>query len=227
MGKFVDLTGRRFGRLLVQYRADDYISPSGKRTIVWHCLCDCGKEVDILRSSLSNGTKSCGCLQREAAEAAADDLTGQRFGRLLVIRRVDGVKSYSNGLKHAWLCRCDCGTERIYTQKDLIHSGRKSCGCLLKETSKMKVSPDGSNIFGHIDGTALSAISLDRGANKNSKSGVRGVYYSPAERKYVAKIGFRGKTITLGRFDKIEDAEKVRKQAEEKYFIPVLEKYKN
>ena len=35
------------------------------------------------------------------------DMTGQRFGRYVVIRR-DGVKSHMA----AWLCRCDCGNER-------------------------------------------------------------------------------------------------------------------
>lgn len=35
------------------------------------------------------------------------DLTGERFGKLLVLRRADS----RNGRTH-WLCRCDCGNEK-------------------------------------------------------------------------------------------------------------------
>jgi len=55
-----DLTGRRFGLLLVQEYA-------GKLDGVhcWRCLCDCGRETVVRCSDLLDGhTKSCGCLQR-------------------------------------------------------------------------------------------------------------------------------------------------------------------
>ncbi len=62
-GKFVDLTGCRFGRLVVVERAEN----RGKN-VCWHCRCDCGTNkiisTHVLRSGLSN---SCGCLQREIA----------------------------------------------------------------------------------------------------------------------------------------------------------------
>jgi hypothetical protein len=55
-GPRVDLRGQRFGRLLVQ----GYLPLVRKN---WHCLCDCGKEIDIETNSLTSGnTKSCGCL---------------------------------------------------------------------------------------------------------------------------------------------------------------------
>lgn len=61
MGKFIDLTGRRFGRLVVLERA-----PSRKHKTYWKCRCDCGTEKEILRDSLLGGrTKSCGCLNLE------------------------------------------------------------------------------------------------------------------------------------------------------------------
>ena len=55
-----DLTGVRFGRLLVTGR-----SGSNGKTTRWKCLCDCGNEVEINRSSLIGkyGVKSCGCLR--------------------------------------------------------------------------------------------------------------------------------------------------------------------
>lgn len=45
-----------------------------------------------------------------------------------------------------------------------------------------------------------------------------------AKNCWIAKIGFRNRTITIGRFQKIEDAIKARQLAEEEYFEPVLKK---
>ena len=62
MGKFVDLTGQRFGRLTVL----DRVGSAGGGSATWRCLCDCGKETIVLSSSLRRGaTRSCGCLSAE------------------------------------------------------------------------------------------------------------------------------------------------------------------
>lgn len=53
------------------------------------------------------------------------DLTGQRFGRLTVIKRVE-----NNGKKVMWLCRCDCGNETTVFSGYLRNGNTKSCGCL-------------------------------------------------------------------------------------------------
>lgn len=66
MRKVVDLTGKRFSRLTVIKRAEDYISPKGYKMTMWLCKCDCSNEVIVQRSRLvSGGTQSCGCLQKE------------------------------------------------------------------------------------------------------------------------------------------------------------------
>ena len=57
------------------------------------------------------------------------DLTGQRFGRWLVLREA-GVDKYG---KVQWLCKCDCGNECIVRQRNLLGARvTKSCGCLRK-----------------------------------------------------------------------------------------------
>ena len=62
--------------------------------------------------------------------------------------------------------------------------------------------------------------------NKNNKSGVKGVYWSEREQRWIAKITVKRKSITIGRFRTLEDAAKAREEAEEKYFAPLIEEYK-
>lgn len=64
MGKIIDLTGRRFGRLVVLGIAG---RTTGKhKEILWACKCDCGNSASVNGQRLRNGeTTSCGCYHRE------------------------------------------------------------------------------------------------------------------------------------------------------------------
>lgn len=42
MSKLKDLTGQKFGDLLVVKRIDNYVMLSGKQDVQWKCVCDCG-----------------------------------------------------------------------------------------------------------------------------------------------------------------------------------------
>jgi hypothetical protein len=53
------------------------------------------------------------------------DLTGMRFGQLTVIKRAENVRG-----RCAWLCKCDCGNEKVVVAIDLTKGDVKSCGCL-------------------------------------------------------------------------------------------------
>lgn len=65
------------------------------------------------------------------------DLAGQRFGNLFVVSRIE------NGTKGRtlFLCRCDCGTEKIVSGQNLMRGHAKSCGCL-------KHKPQRQNLIG-------------------------------------------------------------------------------
>ena len=130
MGKFVDLTGSKFGRLSVLNRA-----PNKGKTTIWHCVCDCGTNTSVAAGKLTRGdTLSCGCLQKQrASETSLRDLTGQRFGRLLVIER-------ANSTRVKWLCRCDCGKSKTIAASSLTCSVTRSCGCLSIETVKARAT---------------------------------------------------------------------------------------
>ncbi len=62
------------------------------------------------------------------------DLTHQKFGRLLVIKRVPNPSANKFNEKRAyWLCRCDCGKERIIRGVSLRNGNTFSCGCFRNE----------------------------------------------------------------------------------------------
>ena len=136
----IDLTGTRFGRLVVTGRAENYVSPNGFTNTQWHCDCDCGNKVMVSQSNLRNGdTQSCGCLFREkASERAFEDLTGQRFGRLIVVERVENLYHPSGTFSVQWRCLCDCGNYVIVTSGNLKSGHTISCGCISSK-NEMKV----------------------------------------------------------------------------------------
>ncbi len=61
----------------------------------------------------------------ELAMGNLQDLTGQKFGRLTVLKRA-GSTSAGRSL---WKCQCDCGVRCTATGKDLLSGNTKSCGC--------------------------------------------------------------------------------------------------
>lgn len=72
--RLIDLTGQRFGRLVVLKRGEDYVTETLKPygdpvrhvRVRWICRCDCGKETLVQASALRAGTTtSCGCWRRE------------------------------------------------------------------------------------------------------------------------------------------------------------------
>ena len=125
MGKRVDITGQRFGNLVV-------LGEVGRknRRVLWECLCDCGKHINIVSNSLQTGnTTSCGCVRIK-------DLGGKRFGKLVVLNYTD-KRSYRNR-SVVWKCKCDCGEYTEVNTNDLSSGHTKSCGCLWSENLEGK-----------------------------------------------------------------------------------------
>lgn len=113
--KLMDLTDQRFGHRLVLGRWHPDVDVGGAR---WLCRCDCGLESIVPGQRLRSGlAQSCGCDPRR------DDLTGQRFGRRVVLQRAKHPTQRGS----FWLCRCDCGRESVVTSVTLRRS--TSCGC--------------------------------------------------------------------------------------------------
>ncbi len=94
MAKLIDITGQRFGRLVVVRRGDT--SSDGKA--MWVCLCDCGEVTEVRSYQLRSGiTKSCGCLFRETSSVTARQ-TNNKYG-LDSNRNVSANKSKHGDIK--------------------------------------------------------------------------------------------------------------------------------
>ena len=83
MSALIDLTGQRFGRLVVLGRAGDMISlhpgSNAHRYVRWRCRCDCGAFTEVLAMNLrQNQTRSCGCLRRETSRINGKMRKGRR-----------------------------------------------------------------------------------------------------------------------------------------------------
>lgn len=213
-----DLLGQKFGKLTVIEKTNKRKYESQR--VVWKCKCDCGKIVEYTSQTLlTNSATSCGCHKKGSQIV---DMVGQKFERLTV-REFSHIDKWRQA---HWKCKCDCGNETIVSRNCLINKFTKSCGCLHQENALEvieKAHKAGEEKYWK-EGTSLTALTSK--TYKNNTSGYKGVTKTKKNGKWRASIRFKGKNIYLGEYRNIKDAIKARKKAEEKYFKPILEKYK-
>ncbi len=65
-------------------------------------------------------------MKRKKSYVRAPNLTGIRFGKLIVKSRHGSDKDRNS----TWVCECDCGGQKIIAGKYLKRGNNKSCGCL-------------------------------------------------------------------------------------------------
>jgi hypothetical protein len=120
MGKFIDLTNKRFGCLTVIQQLPE----RKNNNIIWKCLCDCGNYNNVPGNHLRSGhTTSCGCQQ---GKRPFEDLTNKKFGKLTVVN-LNGKSSNGHLM---WKCICECGNSTIVDSTSLRSGHSQSCGCL-------------------------------------------------------------------------------------------------
>ena len=196
-----DLTGKRFGKLVILGTTEKRKSGA----VVWQCKCECGNFCEKTTGELNAGfATSCGCSWRQSSGQE-----GQRYGRLVAMRPTKERSAKSV----VWECKCDCG-DMVMVRSTMLTSGHTtSCGCIKKEIDEQR---DFKKILTYTDDTCIEFVK-DIGKARSSTStdtGVRGVILKDG--KYQAQITFQKKRYYLGRFTRLEDAVKVRKQAEER-----------
>lgn len=140
-----------------------------------------------------------------------DDYIGDRYNHLTLIKNLSKIDKNNSKLA---LFKCDCGNikELVFTQ--VLNGQIKSCGCkqgflsTQNQKEKHKIALLKHNISDTI---------------KSNSTGFRGI--TIVNDKYRARIQINRKSKHLGYFNTLEEAIKARKEAEEKYFKPILDKY--
>lgn len=203
----LSLIGQTYNSLTV-IRYTDQRNSYGRGLYLCKCLL-CGGERLATRANLLRGEiKDCGCSRHLPRTR---DLTGQRFGRLLV----NGTTVYQGKMRYT--CRCDCGNDTIVSSQNLIRGLTTSCGCLHHgEDAAIKKL--------YIADTAPCKLHPEK-LRRTNTSGITGVFYDPMKKRWCAEITFKRKKYRLGKFIKKSDAAAVRKQAEEQMFGNFLEWY--
>lgn len=230
MGEFNDLTGKKIGRLTVIKRVEDAITEKGNRFTQWLCSCDCGNgDVVVLGSALTRKqrpTLSCGCLQKDKVSGIKQN--NYEFSN-------DGyVIGYTSNTDKQFIFDAD-DYEKVNkyhwyeeTNGYIRSSGKKKGDRISIHRLVMNVPED--KYIDHINHNTfdnrksnLRIVTASQNAmnhilgNKNT-SGTTGVVWVRSRNNWKAEIKLNGETIYLGSFDKFDDAEKTRKEAEEKYF---------
>lgn len=141
------IPGMVFGELTTIRPTDRRI----KGCVVWECKCSCGKTAYVQSARLSNGnTKSCGHLRLDLITGnnyRTNDITGYRSGRLVADHRVGTYQGKGAAL---WLCKCDCGKDRVCLASQIIYKKVKSCGCahkIYKSNAYMITCPSCGNKY--------------------------------------------------------------------------------
>lgn len=225
-----DLTGRVFGRLTVLKQAEDLVNSRGEHVAMWLCQCSCENKTFVTvrggHLTKKNGTKSCGCLQKEATSRAKKkynqyDLSGE-YGTgwtsntnnpfYFELQDYDIIKDL------CWVESVDNGVNRL-----IAYNPRT------KKRVRMHVLLGYKN-FDHIDKNELNNLhnnfrecthqqnDFNRGLYSNNTSGVTGVGWHKLCQKWKASIMINGKDIHLGVFENKDDAIIARLNAEVKYF---------
>lgn len=230
-----NLVGRKFKRLTVLEQAEDYVDKKGKHYAQWLCECDCGNKIITRTCNLKKGnTKSCGCLMKEQRiknnkkykkKYNTYDLSGN-YGIGYTAKGEKfyfDLEDYDKIKDYCWHISSQGYIEapNLNNSHNIIKMHRLVLDCL-----------DVYNVIDHIHGketrndnrkenlriATWSQNNMNKGVQTNNKSSVTGVCWHKGINRWESYISVNKKRIHLGAFTNFEDAVKVRKEAEEKYF---------
>src|SRR5690606_10790514 len=116
MPKFIDFTGKKIGRVLVE-------SLHSKNPSKWNCVCDCENRFVVDMKAFKKGEKY-ECKQCVFERKRGPDLTGKKYGRWTVVRM-------GRDEKNKTVCHtiCECGAEGRVAPHNIGTKKSMSCGC--------------------------------------------------------------------------------------------------
>lgn len=210
-----DLTGKHFGRLFVVGPA-----PRKNNRTAWCCRCDCGNYTDVLTCNLTTGnTKSCRCLEEDVFKPNLYFL-GDKVsigycanGRIFLFDTED----YDRIKKYKWR-----SNKKRYISTQI--NGRTT------SLHRFILNVDKEKEVDHIEGKPwdnrkekLRIVThqenmMNRKKSARNSTGVTGVSIEKDTGKFRSEIYYNEKKYSLGCYKTLEEAKRVRIQAEEEFF---------
>ena len=230
MGKLIDLTGQRFGRLIVLHRGEKV---KHNETVKWYCKCDCGNCCWVDGPELRKGeTKSCGCLRierlKEKKGQFVKDLNYYEIKNDMCYVYNDTQEKYciidvedlpriamyhwrenSQGYWVAY-ARYSGKNTTIQLHKLITNTGKE---IKIDHRNRKRNDCRKNNLRICTSTQNCQNITI----RKNNRSGIIGVY-SKDDYKWEAYIQLNKKRKSLGYFNNKEDAIKARLEAEAIYY---------
>lgn len=226
-----DLTGLRFGKLVVKEFAGFHVKPSGKRTAKWLCSCDCGGEHITQGSILVAGDcESCGCNRSAKLEKTVKPVKSAETKKKREISKKLPRFTYLHDLPI--IERSDKTINIIWkAMKNRVNNRKAYLDCTISENFEnfqffldWYRNQSGSNLGWEVDKDLLTKgnrqygedtcvllpreINMALSTQKSSRGKLpRGVTYDKSKNKYAVKCSAgNNKQQFLGKFDNIEDA---------------------
>lgn len=201
MGKTVDLTEQRFGKLVAKFNTGEKHSGG---TFIWRCVCDCGAEVDLpSRTLLHDKRKHCGCSGRKIHNHGYYKTPTYRSWQEMCARVRSNVKYYEDvEICDRWDVSKGGGFENF-----IQDMGERPEGTTLNRVNGAKLYSSETCEWAN-----LSVQSFDQRRRVDNKSGKTGVH--KVGDKWEARITKDHKTYILGTFESFNDACEVRISAE-------------
>ena len=234
MPKKRDLTGMRFGRLVVTGEAPPHYTSGGNRKVRWYADCDCGNTNGIYTAgNLLNGyTNSCGCLNKEVISQRMRKQQ-KRYNKFDITSHDYGIgwthntnEEFYFDLEDYDLIKDYCWSKhRQYIEAKIPGTDRRiGLHKLVMNDLDNQYDIDHINTLNHNDNRKCNLRIATRTQNcinkklqKNNKSGVNGVWWSNYDQRWVASIRINKKQYTYNRRT-FEEAVALRKELEEKYY---------
>lgn len=202
MPKILELSGKRFCRLIALYRTKNKQHGHYK----WRCICDCGNEIEVAGSSLCSGnTKSCGCLRVESATERMIQMSTTHG-----LRRHPLYKVWDNMIQR-------CGNEN---DKDFKNYGYRGITVCNKWKNDFKIFYDWATANGWKTGLQIDRIKNNRSyepsncrftthqinnCNRRDKSKY-GSGVTKVKNRFLARITIDGIRMRIGTFNTAEEA---------------------
>lgn len=225
MGKFIDLTGQKFGKLTVI----KFAGMNKNKRSLWYCKCDCEntEEIIVLGNSLKKGnTKSCGCLKSEVTTKRNKkfniyDLTGE-YG---IGYDTNGkyfhfdLEDYDKIKDYYWFIN-EFGYVINYANKKYIRlhkfifNNNFNDDIVIDHINRIR----NDNRKDNLRVATIQENLYNKSKSKLNKSGFIGVRWRKDRQKWYATITIKGRLIYLNQCKNKKDAIKARLEGELKYF---------